>query len=289
VCGPVPSCIGLAKTCGPAGDQDCCASGLVTGGTFYRGDNPQYPATVSDFRLDKYEITVGRFRKFVAAYQQNMTTAGAGRNPNNPNDPGWDVDWNFDMPADKAALTTSLKCSGGTDVWHDSAGSAQSESLPLPCLSWFAAEAFCIWDGGRLATDAEWDYAASGGDEQRPYPWGSAAPDCAHANSGAAPCGDQVNRVGSESPLGDGRYGQADLAGNLREWTQDWFFPHNQSNDPVYSSTTCVNCAELTPYGDRIFWGGSFVDDLGQGFQFRAGSGPYYGSPLVGARCARMP
>jgi formylglycine-generating enzyme required for sulfatase activity len=95
--------------------------------------------------------------------------------------------------------------------------------------------------------------------------------------------------VGSESPLGDGRYGQADLAGNLREWTQDWFFPHNQSNDPVYSSTTCVNCAELTLYGDRIFWGGSFVDDLGQGFQFRAGSGPYYGSPLVGARCARMP
>jgi sulfatase modifying factor 1 len=50
-----------------------------------------YPVTVSDFRLDAYEITVGRFRKFVAAYSQNMLPTGAGKNPNNASDPGWDL------------------------------------------------------------------------------------------------------------------------------------------------------------------------------------------------------
>jgi formylglycine-generating enzyme required for sulfatase activity len=290
VCGPQPSCLQLAKTCGPNGDQDCCASGVVTGGTFDRSDNPQYPATVSDFRFDNYEITVGRFRKFVAVYEQNMTAAGAGRNPNNPNDPGWDAYWNTYMPADKAALIASLKCNNGApEVWQDSAGTAASESLPLPCVSWLAAEAFCIWDGGRLPTDAEWDYAASGGDEQRLYPWGNAAPDCAHANSGAGLCGDQVNRVGSKSPLGDGRWGQSDLAGNLHEWTQDWFVYDNLSSDALYTSTTCNNCAELAPTSLRVAWGGSFLNDLGLGFQVRGGYTPYYGTPYVGARCARMP
>src|SRR5262249_1944612 len=62
-----PSCRGLAATCGADGAQSCCASALVPGGMFLRGyDGVTYadgtnPATVSDFRLDTYEITVGRF------------------------------------------------------------------------------------------------------------------------------------------------------------------------------------------------------------------------------------
>jgi formylglycine-generating enzyme required for sulfatase activity len=66
----------------------------VPGGTFYRSYdglthiNNRNPATVSDFRLDTYEITVGRFRKFVAVYSSDMIAEGAGKNPNDPNDPG---------------------------------------------------------------------------------------------------------------------------------------------------------------------------------------------------------
>jgi formylglycine-generating enzyme required for sulfatase activity len=284
VCGPQPSCMGLAKTCGPAGDQDCCAAGLVMGGSYNRSNDPKYPATVSDFRLDNYEITVGRFRKFVAVYQQDIIAAGAGRNPNNPSDTGWDGDLNFDMPKDKAALTTSLKCNGGVDVWQDSVGTAESESLPLPCMSWLVAQAFCIWDGGRLPTEAEWGYAAAGGNQQRLYPWGNAFPDCSYANSGAAPCGDNVNRVGSESPLGDGLFGQSDLAGNLREWVQDWY-------ESPYTSSTCNNCAELSWSYQRVVLGGSFVDDLSleSGFPNRGNTSPYFGISTLGARCARMP
>ena len=96
---------------------------VVPGGTFYRSyDNVTYtdkgyPATVSDFRLDLYEVTVGRFRKFVAGYPGNMPAAGAGKNPNNPSDPGWDAAWNAVsdagspvMPADHAALVSAIKC-----------------------------------------------------------------------------------------------------------------------------------------------------------------------------------
>ncbi len=84
-----PSCEGLPATCGPAGDDSCCSSPVIPAGTFNRGNDASYTATLNDFRLDAYEITVGRFRKFVATYSQNMTTSGAGKNPNNPSDAGW--------------------------------------------------------------------------------------------------------------------------------------------------------------------------------------------------------
>jgi sulfatase modifying factor 1 len=233
-CGP-PSCAGLTATCGPSGNGDCCASSIVTGGTFDRDNDATYPATVSDFRLDTYEVTVGRFRRFVAAYSRTMIAAGAGANPNNASDTGWSTAWNTSLDASSGALTTALKCNAPHQSWTDTAGSATAESLPINCLNWFEAEAFCIWDGGRLPTEAEWNYAAAGGTQQRVYPWGSAAPDCSHANFyGAggkdycvAPGTGAVNRVGSESPKGDGLYGQGDLAGNVAEWVQDWYIAYS--------------------------------------------------------------
>jgi formylglycine-generating enzyme required for sulfatase activity len=43
----------------------------------------------------------------------------------------------------------------------------------LNCVSWYILFAFCVWDGGRLPTDAEWGFALAGGEEQRPFPWGT--------------------------------------------------------------------------------------------------------------------
>jgi formylglycine-generating enzyme len=76
-----PSCQGLARSCGPAQDEDCCASPAVSGGTYDRSNDPSFPATVSNFRLDRFEVTVGRFRKFVAAYPASKPAAGAGAHP----------------------------------------------------------------------------------------------------------------------------------------------------------------------------------------------------------------
>src|SRR4029079_6989261 len=104
------------------------------------------------------------------------------------------------------------------------------------CVSWYEAYAFCIWDGGRLATEAEWNYAAAGGDEQRVYPWSVPATsktiDSTYAVYGVAP---DYGIVGSK-PNGNGRWGHADLAGSLWEWTRDW------AHTP-YASTSCTNCS----------------------------------------------
>jgi len=123
-------CSGLAATCGPSGNADCCASSVVTGGTFNRGNDPSYPATVSDFRLDTYEITVGRFRKFWSSYPgypEDMPSAGSGKNPNNAGDPGWAaVVWNSDLPASQALLTTNISCDSTYQTW-----TAGNDALPM--------------------------------------------------------------------------------------------------------------------------------------------------------------
>jgi formylglycine-generating enzyme required for sulfatase activity len=149
------------------------------------------------------------------------------------------------------------------------------------------AEAFCIWDGGRLPTEAEWNFAAAGGTAQRAYPWGSAAPDCTYANFidsdyCVSPPTGAVNRVGSESPKGNGIYGQADLAGNVREWTQDWYAtPYPKP---------CTDCATLAQGQYRIHRGGAFaqlVEYLPT--SERGFDPPTYGMYVSGGRCARAP
>ena len=101
----------------------------------------------------------------------------------------------------------------------------------MNCIDWYDAFAFCAWDGGRLAMEAEWNYAAAGGSLQQPYPWGAAMLDTMHAvyectgdGSAAGQCWEtDILNVGSKSPTGDGKWGQADLAGGVWEWNLDWY------------------------------------------------------------------
>ncbi len=127
-----------------------------------------FPATVSDFRLDRYEVTVARFRRFAAAYSPALVPSGGGRDPNDPSDLGWDPAWNALLPADAHALTEGLKCDAFLQTWTDEPDA--NELNPINCVTWYEAFAFCAWDGARLPTEAEWNFAASGGNEQRVYP-----------------------------------------------------------------------------------------------------------------------
>lgn len=295
------TCNTLPEICGPTGTTSCCGSPLVAAGgysrSYDRAPDFMFPdqtnsAEVSDFRLDTYEVTVGRFRQFVDAgmgTRQRPPAAGDGGRMLNgaPGTGGWDPAWNAMLESDTTALKAALACYIEFFSWTDQAGA--NEALPINCLTWAEAFAFCAWDGGFLPTEAEWNYVAAGSTLQRAYPWsnppGSLAIDCTHANyyNGSYACGNPPNggviRVGSKSPAGDGGSGQADLGGNVWEWTLDAY-------DPTYINP-CRDCANLTTSINRVIRGGSFyftgVTNPRVGVR-----GAHSGRDFqVGVRCAR--
>jgi len=276
----LPRCDQVAPECGPQGDENCCADAAVVGGTFHRANDPQTPATVADFHLDRFEVTVGRFRQFVASYPQNKPAAGAGLHPIIKGQSGWDPAWDAMLPADQNTLRASLDCSANFRTWTDEPRA--NEALPINCVSWYVAFAFCAWDQGRLPTEAEWNYAAAGGDEHRPYPWGAAMPttDLAEFGCDTATVVCPIPRVGSRSPAGDAKWGQADMAGSLAEWVLDF---HGTFPAP------CNNCAILK---DETFGrearGGDFSHDaVPLANSYRAGGVAEANESFRGFRCAR--
>ena len=94
---------------------------------------------------------------------------------------------------------------------------------PRVCVTWYEAEAYAHWRGGRLPTEAEWEYAARG-PESRIYPWGETF-DPTRCNlvdsKGAKPVGSYPNGVSWT--------GLHDMAGNAMEWVADWRGPHEAS------------------------------------------------------------
>jgi|HubBroStandDraft_6_1064221.scaffolds.fasta_scaffold215159_2 sulfatase modifying factor 1 len=320
-CGNPPSCqagsAGGTTDCGPgASVGSCCSSPVVPGGTFFRNyDGAMYAqmdglATISSLRIDKFEITVGRFREFLTATLRSawLPDPGSGKHShlnggrglvNFPGtippsyEPGWQASWNVNLETSEAQWDASLSC-GPLATWTSAPGG--NENRPINCIDWYEAYAFCIWDGGFLPSDAEWNYVASGGSEQRVFPWSvppmSTAIDCAHANySGlgggfCSPGG--TNGVGSESPVGDGKWGQSDLGGNVWEWALD-----------VGSGGPCVDCIDTlqlprgpeTPLLDdaRMIRGGG----LGASFTLQSSAinddDATNRNIQQGARCARAP
>ncbi len=282
-----PSCASLPPTCGPGGNESCCASAAVAGGTYHRSNDASSPATVSDFLLDRFEITVGRFRRFVDTYPTNKPAPGAGAHPLVAGS-GWQAEWDLSLPMDQPGLRLGVSCNPMYPTWTNVP--AGNENQPMTCLDWFEAFAFCAWDGGRLPTEAEWNRAAAGGDEQREHPWGSAAPDDAHVVYNCTADGSisvscaatDILDVGSRSPLGDGKWGQADLSGSVWEWNLDWYVAAYEN--------PCGDCANVTKGAAlfRVHRGGGWRS----GPQFmtssvRASDLPNLRKDQFGARCAR--
>ena len=291
-CGSGCSCRSLPRVCGPLANEDCCTLRPVPATMFLRYDNALYPATISGYSMDRFEVTVGRFRAFVEAgkgVQTSPPATGSGANPKNTLDQGWQSLWTTQLLPTTAALRTDLMARhSDSSTWTEAPGA--NENLPMAQVSWAEAQAFCIWNGGRLPTEAEWELAAVGGMEQREFPFphaadctlkdpGNPSNCCNYMNSG---CG-QLLPVGSK-PTGDGRWGHADLGGNVAEWAIDARSAGNAPAPPV----PCYDCSNLDPSQDAhltmglapgTFWTNATVTSFLNGYDGRANS--------IGIRCVR--
>jgi formylglycine-generating enzyme required for sulfatase activity len=298
-----PSCAaqapGADHACGFGGVEDCCGSFAIPAQSFMRDGNGGYPATISSFRLDAYLVTVGRFRSFVDAVAAGWRPAdGAGKHThvnggmglvNSGADggfeDGWQSAWNAFLPTTFGDWDTQLMHAAGMTTWTSTPGAY--ENYPIGVLQWYQAYAFCIWDGGFLPSEAEWNDAAQGGDANNPYPWGTAPLDASLSVYNDVYTG-PVNRLPVGSlPAGNARWGQSDLSGEAWEWTLDgWAAP--------YATAGCDDCADLAPPRDErsIRGGCSSCSGNGgkMGGQSHGTSNPEEAeNENNGVRCARAP
>jgi sulfatase modifying factor 1 len=279
-CVTPPSCRGGQATCGPAGTTSCCRSLAVPGGTFARSHDDvtpayaddRYRASVSGFHLDTYEVTVARIRGFVEAYPASRPADGAGANPDDAADVGWRAAWSALLPPTADELSAQLACDG----------TSPASTEPARCVSWYVAQAFCIWDGGRLPTEAEWNYAAAGGEQQRAYPWSTPPTSTAIDRDRAGHDGAAITPPGVR-PAGDGRWGHADLAGNAAEWVLD-------SHAAPYPTDLCTDCANHAAAPFRVVRGGSLASGPSALLaSARSSLDPTVRRATTGFRCARDP
>jgi eukaryotic-like serine/threonine-protein kinase len=161
-----------------------------------------------------------------------------------------------------------------------------SDEQPIVYMSWADGAAFCEWAGGRLPTEAEWEYAARGGVEGARYPWGNQAPVCregaangAKFDDGGACRGSGAQRVGSYRP---NRFGLYDVSGNVWEWCSDWYGAR------AYGSTPATDPVGPSSGGERVLRGGALnSNQKGLRVSLRNHLVPVSRSIYVGLRCAQ--
>ena len=164
----------------------------------------------------------------------------------------------------------------------------KEDTHPIVNVTWGEANPYCQWAGGRLPTEAEWEYAARGGEERLKYPWGNGI---THDDANFRGTGGRDNRektapVGSFPPSG---YGLHDMAGNVAEVVADWYDKDYYGSLPEDSPSLDPPGPSTSPEGMRVLRGGSFY--FYQGYLRASNRAGYIPDlkylSLVGFRCAR--
>ena len=236
----------------------------IPAGTFTMGSNdgddekPVHLVYLDEYYIDKHEVTNRQYKQFCDA---------TGRS--NPSDP------------DFLGMTNYF---------------TNFPDYPVVNVSWDDATAYCRWAGKRLPTEAEWEKAARGTDSRK-YPWGNSAPGSSRNGNFADESAKRryadwtiingyddgyVNTapVGT-FPSGASPYGCLDMAGNVWEWSSDWY-----SND-YYGQSASNNPSGPSSGSARVFRGGSW----GGNARYMRCAGRYRHEPSarydgLGFRCA---
>ncbi len=153
------------------------------------------------------------------------------------------------------------------------------------CVTWFQARDFCESQGKQLPTEAQWGKAARGTDG-RLYPWGNQPPAC-NLVPMQSMCGDDILPVGSK-PAGASPYGALDMAGNVFEWTADWYSGSYYVNSPDTNPPGPTTGTRRTVRSAAINYLASGLRVSQRGVDYEEG-GPDTGSSIVGFRCALVP
>ncbi len=174
-----------------------------------------------------------------------------------------------------------IEVAGARPPGHWAAGKppAGRGNYPASGMNWYDAERFCTWMGKRLPMETEWEKAARGTNGFE-FPWGNEF-DPKKANTGGSGLGD-LAPVGS-FPQGRSPYGVDDMAGNVWEWTADWYQPYPGG---TFRSDAFGQKYKVLRGGS---WGGAGHYALSYFYRtsHRLNSEPEFGFPDAGFRCVK--
>jgi formylglycine-generating enzyme required for sulfatase activity len=171
-------------------------------------ERPEHDVFLEAFLIDKYEVSAQDFVEFL-------------NEKRNPDDQYFSPDQYSTIIGVSLVNGKAVETKNKPEKYMPRPG---FENYPANNVSWFGAEAYCIWKGRRLPTEAEWEKAARS-DDGRMYPWGNSKPDDGKA---------RYNQKWEEKNLkvmvpvdslagGKSSYGAFNMSGNVWEWVNDWY------------------------------------------------------------------
>lgn len=226
------------------------------------GEGPIRKVIVDDFYIDQFPVTNESFADFVRATQYQTEAQRFG--------------WSFVFQghlAQEQCLRSAADTVVGAEWWYKVHGADWQHpegpdssindrmNYPVVHISWNDAEAFAAWAGKRLPTEAEWEFAARAGLEQKLYPWGDdLTPDGQHL------CNIWQGEFPARNTAEDGFSGLAPvdafppnafdlytITGNAWEWCSDWFHPS------FHMLATRTNPAGPPQGQSKVIKGGSYL------------------------------
>lgn len=279
---------------------------------------PRHEVKLSSFWIDITEVTNAQFEKFVDATGyittaerkadwleiQKQLPSGTTKPPESQLAPASLV---FFQPKSISSLTDP------SQWWHWTKGAnwrhpqgpgsdiKGKEEYPVVQVSWEDAMAYCKWDGKRLPTEAEWEYAARGKLKDGIYPWGNEPITSGRAKAntwqGNFPLknngNDGFDRLAPVKKFAPNGFGLYDLAGNVWEWCNDWYQPDHYytadglSHDPQGPQRSHDSMEPEVP--KKVVRGGSFLCNASYCKGYRVSSrmktSPDTGLEHTGFRC----